>query len=64
MIDSDYQCVLFVSVWNRSQQDFTINPGDRIAQMVVVPIVQAEFEIVDEFEQSLRGAGGFGHTGV
>ncbi len=64
LIDSDYQGQVFVSCWNRSQQAFTINPGDRIAQMVFVPIVQAEFEIVDEFEQSLRGAGGFGHTGV
>ncbi len=64
LIDSDYQGQVFVSCWNRGQQSVTINPGDRIAQMVFVPIVQVEFEIVDEFEQSLRGAGGFGHTGV
>lgn len=64
LIDSDYQGQVFVSCWNRSQQPFTINPGDRIAQMVFVPVVQVEFEVVDEFEQSLRGAGGFGHTGV
>ncbi len=64
LIDSDYQGQVFVSCWNRSRQAFEINPGDRVAQMVFVPIVQAGFEIVDEFEQSQRGAGGFGHTGV
>ncbi len=64
LIDSDYQGQVFVSCWNRGQQEFTINPGDRIAQMVIVPVVQAAFEFVDEFVESDRGAGGFGHTGV
>ncbi|MEK6550050.1 MAG: dUTP diphosphatase [Pseudomonadota bacterium] len=63
LIDSDYQGQIFVSVWNRSQNGFTIEPGDRIAQMVFVPVVRAEFKIVDEFAGSARGAGGFGHTG-
>lgn len=63
LIDSDYQGQLFVSCWNRSKESFTITPGERIAQMVIVPVVQAEFEIVDEFDSSERGAGGFGHTG-
>jgi len=64
LIDSDYQGQVFVSCWNRGQAAFTIEPGDRIAQMVFVPVTQAEFEIVQEFEESRRGAGGFGHTGV
>jgi len=64
LIDSDYQGQIFVSCWNRGQSTFTIEPGDRIAQMVFVPVVQAEFEIVQEFEESRRGAGGFGHTGI
>lgn len=63
LIDSDYQGQVFVSVWNRSDHSFTIEPGDRIAQMVFVPVVQAEFEVVDEFDTSDRGAGGFGHSG-
>ncbi|WP_455376742.1 dUTP diphosphatase [Kaarinaea lacus] len=63
LIDSDYQGQLFVSCWNRGQTTFTINPGERIAQMVFVPVVQASFEIVAEFDESNRGAGGFGHTG-
>jgi dUTP pyrophosphatase len=63
LIDSDYQGQLFVSCWNRGGDSFTINPGERIAQMVFVPVVQASFEIVDDFAQSDRGAGGFGHTG-
>ncbi|WP_126452541.1 dUTP diphosphatase [Sulfuriflexus mobilis] len=63
LIDSDYQGQLFVSCWNRGKASFTINPGERIAQMVIVPVVQAEFEIVEEFDSSERGAGGFGHTG-
>ena len=63
LIDSDYQGQLFVSCWNRGKDSFTVNPGERIAQMVFVPIVQASFEIVDTFEDSDRGAGGFGHTG-
>ncbi|MFT5572134.1 MAG: dUTP pyrophosphatase [Cryomorphaceae bacterium] len=64
LIDSDYQGPLMVSLWNRSDTEFTIEPGDRIAQMVIVPIVQAKFEIVDEFAISDRADGGFGHTGV
>ena len=64
LIDSDYQGQVFVSCWNRGKDVFTIEPGDRIAQMVFVPVVQAEFEIVSDFETSRRGAGGFGHTGI
>lgn len=63
LIDSDYQGQVFVSVWNRSDQQFVIEPGDRIAQMVVVPVVQADFEVVSDFAESRRGAGGFGHSG-
>lgn len=63
LIDSDYQGQVFVSCWNRSADSFTIEPGDRLAQMVFVPVVQAAFEIVDEFAASERGSGGFGHTG-
>ena len=63
LIDSDYQGQILVSVWNRGQAPFTIEPGDRICQMLFVPVVQVEFEIVDDFEASHRGAGGFGHTG-
>jgi len=63
LIDSDYQGQVFVSCWNRGHDTFTVNPGERIAQMVFVPIVQAQFEIVDSFEESDRGEGGFGHTG-
>jgi dUTP pyrophosphatase len=63
LIDSDYQGQVFVSCWNRGTEPFTIHPGERIAQMVIVPVVRADFEIVDEFVASERGAGGFGHTG-
>lgn len=63
LIDSDYQGQLFVPLWNRSQTPFTIEPGDRIAQLIIVPVVQAEFNIVQEFEESSRGEGGFGHSG-
>lgn len=63
LIDSDYQGQLFVSCWNRGHTEFTIEPGERIAQMVLVPVVQAEFEIVDEFSDSDRGTGGFGSSG-
>ncbi len=63
LIDSDYQGQVFVSCWNRGNTAFTINIGERIAQMVFVPVVQVEFEQVAEFDQSLRGSGGFGHTG-
>ena len=64
LIDSDYQGQLFVSCWNRGDITFTVNLGERIAQMVFVPVVQASFEIVDNFDESERGEGGFGHTGV
>lgn len=64
LIDSDYQGQLYVSCWNRSKNSFTINPGDRIAQLVFIPIIQTQFEIVDDFDLSHRGEGGFGHTGV
>lgn len=63
LIDSDYQGQLMVSMWNRGQESFTINPGDRIAQLVFMPVIQAEFNIVSDFEQSERGEGGFGHSG-
>lgn len=63
LIDSDYQGQLFVSCWNRGSNAFAIEPGERIAQMIIVPIEVAEFEVVEEFESSDRGAGGFGHTG-
>ena len=63
LIDSDYQGQLFVSCWNRSDKPFIIEPGDRIAQMMFVPVVRAGFDIVDEFVESDRGEGGFGHTG-
>lgn len=63
LIDSDYQGELMVSVWNRSQTAFVVEPMERIAQMVIVPVVQAAFNVVDEFAQSARGEGGFGSTG-
>lgn len=63
LIDSDYQGELMVSVWNRGQTTFRLEPGERLAQYVLVPVVQAEFEQVEDFEETLRGAGGFGHTG-
>jgi dUTP pyrophosphatase len=63
LIDSDYQGPLMVSCWNRGSSAFTVNPGDRIAQMVLVPVVQADFEVVEDFSASIRGAGGFGSSG-
>jgi dUTP pyrophosphatase len=63
LIDSDYQGPLMVSVWNRSAVPFTINPGDRIAQMVLVPVVQVALEVVEDFSATVRGAGGFGSSG-
>lgn len=63
LIDSDYQGELMVSVWNRSQTAFILEPGERLAQYVLVPVVHAEFEQVEEFVATERGAGGFGHTG-
>jgi len=63
LIDSDYQGQVYVSCWNRSESPFEITPGARIAQLVFLPVVQAQWEIVGDFETSARGAGGFGHTG-
>lgn len=63
LIDSDYQGQVFVSCWNRGQATFTIQPGERIAQLIVVPVMQVEFEVVEQFAQSERGAGGFGSSG-
>ncbi|MCK4608045.1 MAG: dUTP diphosphatase [Gammaproteobacteria bacterium] len=63
LIDSDYQGPLMVSCWNRSDLPFTINAGDRIAQLVIVPVLHAEFEVVTDFEPTVRGDGGFGHSG-
>lgn len=63
LIDSDYQGQIFVSCWNRGQERFMIEPGERIAQLVLVPVVQAQFDVVDEFDLSQRGEGGFGHSG-
>jgi dUTP pyrophosphatase len=64
LIDSDYQGALMVSCWNRSQQVFTVNPGDRIAQLMFVPVVQVQLEVVQEFIATARGEGGFGSSGV
>ena len=64
LIDADYQGPLLISVWNRGNEAFTIAPGDRIAQLLVLPIVRATLQVVDTFEESARGGGGFGHTGV
>jgi dUTP pyrophosphatase len=63
LIDSDYQGPLMVSCWNRGSEPFTVQPGERIAQLILVPVVQAELQIVETFDASSRGAGGFGHTG-
>ena len=64
LIDSGYQGEILVSFWNRGQESFTINPGDRIAQLVFVPVTQAKFNVVNEFNESTRDECGFGHTGV
>ncbi|MEJ1097620.1 MULTISPECIES: dUTP diphosphatase [unclassified Pseudoxanthomonas] len=64
LIDADYQGPLLISVWNRGHAAFTIEPGDRIAQLVVLPVVRVSLQVVDSFADSTRGAGGFGHTGV
>jgi dUTP pyrophosphatase len=64
LIDSDYQGQIFVSCWNRGTASYRIEPGERIAQMIVVPVVQARFAVVEEFAESPRGAGGFGHSGA
>lgn len=63
LIDSDYQGELMVSLWNRGRTSFEVRPGERIAQFVLVPVVQFEFEVVESFDESARGAGGFGHSG-
>lgn len=63
LIDSDYQGQLFISIWNRGNTEFVLNPMERIAQLVIVPVVQVGFEVVDEFHESDRGTGGFGSTG-
>lgn len=64
LIDADYQGSLKVSLWNRSQETYTIKPGDRVAQLVIVPVVRVKWQIVEQFEQTSRADGGFGHTGV
>ena len=64
LIDADYQGPLMISTWNRGDAGYTISPGDRIAQLVLLPIVRATLQVVDTFEESARGEGGFGHTGV
>ena len=64
LIDADYQGPLMISTWNRGSAAYTIEPGDRIAQLVLLPVVRATLQVVDTFEQSARGEGGFGHTGV
>ena len=64
LIDADYQGPLLISTWNRGSEAFTIAPGDRIAQLLLLPIQRVSLQVVDTFEQSSRGAGGFGHTGV
>jgi len=63
LIDSDYQGQVFVSIWNRGNKTYVIEPGERIAQMVFVPVEQVEFRVVEEFDNSDRGEGGFGHSG-
>ena len=64
LIDADYQGPLMISVWNRGREAYSMQPGDRIAQLVVLPIVRATLRVVDTFEESARGSGGFGHTGL
>lgn len=64
LIDSDYQGELMISCWNRGAKEFTIRPGERVAQLIIVPIVQVGFQIVDQFADSERGAGGFGSSGI
>jgi dUTP pyrophosphatase len=63
LIDSDYQGQVYISCWNRSDKAYAVQPGERIAQMVFVPVVQVQFQVVEEFDDSSRGAGGFGHSG-
>jgi dUTP pyrophosphatase len=63
LIDSDYQGQLMVSVWNRGREPYTVQPGERVAQLIIVPVVQVDLEVVEDFEASARGAGGFGSSG-
>jgi dUTP pyrophosphatase len=63
LIDSDYQGQLMVSVWNRGREPYTVQPGERVAQLIVVPVVQVELDVVEDFTATTRGAGGFGHSG-
>jgi dUTP pyrophosphatase len=63
LIDSDYQGQVFISIWNRGSKTYSIEPGERIAQMVFVPVEQVKFDVVEDFDDSERGAGGFGHSG-
>ena len=64
LIDADYQGPLMVSCWNRGQQAYTVQPGERIAQLMIVPIIRGQFEVVEEFVETARGVGGFGHSGT
>lgn len=64
LIDSDYQGEILISCWNRGQETFTIQPGERIAQLVFLPVIQVEWAVVESFEETTRGEGGFGHTGM
>ncbi|MFM2477147.1 dUTP diphosphatase [Celerinatantimonas sp. MCCC 1A17872] len=64
LIDSDYQGELKISLWNRSNTPYTIEPGERVAQLVIMPVVQAQFSVVNDFDETERGTGGFGHSGV
>ncbi|MGI9258475.1 MAG: dUTP diphosphatase, partial [Gammaproteobacteria bacterium] len=64
LIDSDYQGELLISCWNRGSTSFEISPGERVAQLVIVPVMRPSFELVEDFEATDRGAGGFGHTGT
>jgi len=64
LIDSDYQGQVYISCWNRGRNSYTVQPGERIAQMVIIPVAQVRFEVVEEFESSRRGVGGFGHSGT
>jgi len=63
LIDSDYQGQLMVSVWNRGRESYTVQPGERVAQLIIVPVVQVELDVVEDFAATSRGAGGFGHSG-
>ncbi|MFT6031400.1 MAG: dUTP pyrophosphatase [Oleiphilaceae bacterium] len=64
LIDSDYQGELFISIWNRGHEMFVMNSGDRIAQLMFIPVIKADFKVVEQFHETERGSGGFGHTGI